>query len=199
LYYADSKEEFKPILQSKSEKESLIANNPVASARFFHFMMQNFIKHVLGVNTDHSGIYGDTAAYYGTVEQQGRLTLHMHMLLWIRGALTPQEICDHIMNPNSEFQRQMVQYLKSVHMGEFITGTKEDVKKNLDIAELDSEYKNLTPPPLPCNQDDNDCKSCISTNSWQNQFNFTVDDILFHSSVLVALNNIRRKIHQPKR
>src|SRR6202790_2418332 len=54
LYYADSKEEFKPILQSKSEKESLIANNPVASARFFHFMMQNFIKHVLGVNTDHS-------------------------------------------------------------------------------------------------------------------------------------------------
>jgi len=89
LYYADSKEEFKPILQSKSEKENLIADNPVASARFFHFMMQAFIKHVLGVDTDHPGIYGDTAAYYGTVEQQGRLTLHMHMLLWIRGALTP--------------------------------------------------------------------------------------------------------------
>src|SRR5882762_8690822 len=74
LYYADS----------KSEKENLIADNPVASARFFHFMMQAFIKHVLGVDTDHPGIYGDTAAYYGTVEQQGRLTLHMHMLLWIR-------------------------------------------------------------------------------------------------------------------
>jgi len=73
-------------------ERDLIANNPVASARFFHFMMKAFIKHVLGVDTDHPGIYGDTVAYYGTVEQQGRLTLHIHMLLWIRGALTPQEI-----------------------------------------------------------------------------------------------------------
>src|SRR5882762_6592645 len=48
LYYADT-EEFTPIIRSKSEKDSLIADNPVASARFFHFMIQAFIKHVLGV------------------------------------------------------------------------------------------------------------------------------------------------------
>ena len=35
LYYADTKERFAPILRGKSEKESLIADNPVASARFF--------------------------------------------------------------------------------------------------------------------------------------------------------------------
>jgi len=46
-------------------------------------MVQMVIKHVLGVGTEHSGLYGDTSAYYGTVEQQGRLTLHMHMMLWI--------------------------------------------------------------------------------------------------------------------
>jgi Helitron helicase-like domain at N-terminus len=50
---------------------------------FFHFMVEMFIKHVLGVNQDHSGLYGKTSAYYATVEQQGRLTLHLHMLLWI--------------------------------------------------------------------------------------------------------------------
>src|SRR6202790_3094394 len=55
LYYADTKEEFTPIIRSKSEKDSLIADNPVASARFFHFMIQAFIKHVLGVDADHSG------------------------------------------------------------------------------------------------------------------------------------------------
>ena len=57
-------------------------------------MIQAFIKHVLGVDADHPGIYGDTSSYYGTVEQQGRLTLHLHMLLWIKGALILQEICD---------------------------------------------------------------------------------------------------------
>ena len=192
------KEEFKPIFRSKCQKESLIADNPVASARFFHFMMQAFIKHVLGVDTDHPGIYGDTAAYYGTVEQQGRLTLHMHMLLWIRGALTPQEIRERIMNPDSDFQRQMVEYLESVHMGEFITGTMEDVKKNLDIAELDNEYKNPTetlptPPPSLCKQNDcTGCKSCIATHSWQNQFNSTVDDILFHSNLHKCTGGIKQ-------
>ena len=93
LYYADTKEQFTPILRSKSEKDSSIADNPVASAQFFHFLIEAFIKHVVGVDTDHSGLYGNTS-YYGTVKQQGHLTLHLHMLLWIRGALTPQEIWD---------------------------------------------------------------------------------------------------------
>ncbi|THU99287.1 hypothetical protein K435DRAFT_590354, partial [Dendrothele bispora CBS 962.96] len=53
-----------------------------------------FIKHILGVDSDHDGIFGQTAAHYGTVEQQGRLTLHLHMLLWIKGSYSPQEIRD---------------------------------------------------------------------------------------------------------
>ena len=152
-------------------------------------MIQAFIKHVLGVDADHSGLYGDTSFYYGTVEQQGRLTLHLHLLLWIRGALTPQEIRDRIMDPESDFQKKMVEYLESVHMGEFITGSLENVKQNVDIAELDDEYKNPTetlpiPPPLQCNQNEcGECKSCKALNLWQTQFNSTVDDILFRSNL----------------
>ena len=55
-------------------------------------MIENFIKHVLGVGSTHQGLYGDTAGYYGTVEQQGHLTLHLHMLLWIQGSLSPDEM-----------------------------------------------------------------------------------------------------------
>ena len=69
-------------------------------------MIQAFIKHVLGVDANHPGLYGDTSSYYGTVEQQGRLTLHLHMLLWIRGTLTPQEIQDRIIDPESYFQKK---------------------------------------------------------------------------------------------
>jgi hypothetical protein len=57
-------------------------------------MAWTYVKHVLGVDADHPGLYGDTSSYYGVVEQQGCFTLHLHMQLWIRGALTPQEIRD---------------------------------------------------------------------------------------------------------
>lgn len=89
LYFADTNERFSPSIRAPDECYRLIANNPVAGARFFHFMVENFIEHVLGVGKRHRGYYGNTSAYYGTVEQQGRLTLHLHLLLWIRGALTP--------------------------------------------------------------------------------------------------------------
>ena len=92
LYYADTEQTFDPCIRSYEERYKLIAQNPVAGARFFHYMSEIFIKHVLGMGKKHPGLYGETAAYYGTVEQQGCLTLHMHMLLWIKGALSPQEI-----------------------------------------------------------------------------------------------------------
>jgi hypothetical protein len=66
---------------------------------------------------------GKTAGYYGTVEQQGRLTLHLHILLWIENSLTPQEICNKILDSTSDFQEKMVEYLESVCAGEFLTGT----------------------------------------------------------------------------
>jgi len=81
LYFVDTKETFTPHICVEDEWHKLITDNPVAGARFFHFMVQTFISSILGVGEKHSGIYGDTSAYYGTVEQQGRLTLHLHLLL----------------------------------------------------------------------------------------------------------------------
>jgi hypothetical protein len=83
LYFADTKESFNPIFKSNDEHIYLISKNPVAGAQFFHFMVELFIKHVLGVGTNHPGVYGETSAYYVTVEQQGQQTLHLHLLLWI--------------------------------------------------------------------------------------------------------------------
>ena len=111
--YSDCDVMFKPKTRAPEECYRLIASNPVACACFFNFMVQQFIKHVLGVGSDHSGLYGETSAYYGTVEQQGRLTLHIHLLLWIRGGLTPDEIRDHIIDLMSDFQQQLIKYLEN--------------------------------------------------------------------------------------
>src|SRR3954452_15413110 len=117
LYFADTEEEFRPELRGYDERYRLIAQNPVAGARFFHYMCELFIKHVLGIGAQHHGFYGQTAGYYGVVEQQGRLTLHLHLLLWIRGVLTPQMIRKRILDPNSEFVKKMVDYLREFMLG----------------------------------------------------------------------------------
>ncbi|KAJ7265257.1 hypothetical protein C8J57DRAFT_1015128, partial [Mycena rebaudengoi] len=66
LYYADNEVKFSPRIRSSDERMRL---NPVAAARFFDFMTKSFIKNVLGVGTGTRGLYGETDAYYGTVEQ----------------------------------------------------------------------------------------------------------------------------------
>jgi len=36
------------------------------------------------------------------------------------------------MDPNSDFQKRIVEYLESVHVGEFMTGTMDEVKEQVD-------------------------------------------------------------------
>ena len=189
LYWADNKEDFTPLLRDYDERYQLMSKNPVAGARFFHFLCELFIKDVLGVGSDHQGAYGDTEAYYGTVEQQGRLALHLHLLLWIRGSLSPQEIRDRIMDPESNFQKRLVEYLESVHVGEFMTGTMEKVASDIECSVKDPEYKDPTqtlseaPPPLCKHKMKDDCARCKKHQKWQSKFKMTVDDILLKSNV----------------
>ena len=190
LYWADNKEEFTPLLRDYDERYQLMSKNPVAGARFFHFLCQLFIKDVLGVGSDHQGAYGETEAYYGTVEQQGRLALHLHLLLWIKGSLSPQEIRDRIMDPESNFQKRLVEYLESVHIGEFMTGPMEKVVSDVEcrIAQ-DSKYQDPTqtlpesPPPLCRHPLKDDCARCKKHKLWVDRFKSTVDDILLKSNV----------------
>jgi hypothetical protein len=94
-------------------------------------MVKSFIKHVLGVDSGHPGLYGETGAYYGTVEQQGRLTLHLHMLLYIKGALSPQETRNRLINPGSAFEKSLIQYLEAAHVGEFHNGDLTLMQQNI--------------------------------------------------------------------
>lgn len=193
LYFADTQETFHPHILHPDTRKRLIANNPVAGARFFKVMVELFLKHVLGVGLDHRGVYGDTAGYYGTVEQQGHLTLHLHMLIWIKNSLTPQEIRDRIMDPNSDFQQRMVEYLESVHLGEFLNDTmvsvSEQVKKK---EEEDPCYVNPTmimshPAAPPCSKHGSDhmvdCESCTEHQTWIREYTDEVNNIVFKSNI----------------
>ena len=115
IYYAGTDLVFKPEIKSARERDKLIASNPVAAARFFHFMIQAFLKHILRWDTTDclDGAFGKTSAYYGTVEQQGRLTLHLHLLIWVVDAMSPREIREKILAGEEDFQKALLEYLES--------------------------------------------------------------------------------------
>lgn len=166
LYYADCHEEFKPEIMENDTAYRLITNNPVVVARFFHIMCQMFIKHILGVVTAHNGLYRETSAYYSTVEQQGCLMLYLHLLLWIKQSLSPQELRDKILDKMSNFQCKMVEYLKSMHQGELMTGTLEEVKMKRDKALLSNTYMDPTKtlpkkPPALCQKHKTPKADCV--------------------------------------
>ncbi|KZW01602.1 hypothetical protein EXIGLDRAFT_573685, partial [Exidia glandulosa HHB12029] len=64
-----SYEEQRITLLKQDERWRLIANNAVASARFFHFIVKIFIDEVLRWKREEPGLFGETNAFYGTVEQ----------------------------------------------------------------------------------------------------------------------------------
>ena len=191
IYFADKNITFKPEIYFKNADEAyrLVTSNPVAAVRFFHIMVENFVKHILGFNTKHPGFYGKTEAYYGTVEQQGRLTLHLHILLWIKNALSPQDIRDKIMDPESDFQKAMVEYLEAVHKGEFFDGKLEDVVERIEEYQKKPEYIPPTktmpkapPPRCPERNACDVCNNCKALTSWWSSFKSTVDDLVKRSN-----------------
>lgn len=113
----------------------IVANNPVAAARFFNLMVKMFIKIILKADMNEEGLFGKTSAYYGTVESQGRLTLHLHLLLWLENADNPQIMRDKALANDEEYKTALISWLESVHSGDFLTATKGDIAIRLDAKE----------------------------------------------------------------
>lgn len=75
--------------------DTAITADPYASASFFHFIINAILEQLLGIKgarhgqliQREKGILGMIEAYTGTVEAQGRGTLHLHIVLWLQGAV----------------------------------------------------------------------------------------------------------------
>ncbi|KAJ6623681.1 hypothetical protein B0H10DRAFT_1633847, partial [Mycena sp. CBHHK59/15] len=155
-------------------------------------------------------LYGHTNGYYVTVEQQGRLTLHLHSLLWIKNAATPQEIRDKIMGGDSVFQKKLIDYLESAHQGDFIHGSMSNVRERVNAdPEASPEEEDLqsgptykvptqtlpsVPPPL-CNEvhEDDKCDKCQRLAEWWLTYEHEVDDLLLRSNVHKCRESIQDK------
>ncbi|KAG5221681.1 ATP-dependent DNA helicase [Salix suchowensis] len=190
IYYAGSDEIFQPAMPADKRMRT-VTSNPVACARFFKFMVDMFISDILGFDNDQcKGIYGDVEGYYGTVEQQGRLTLHLHAMVWIRGSLSPQEIRDNILNPEGSWKQKLIKWLENCHVGEFLTGSQNDITTSVNQRKENNTYVDptLQVPDVPpytseCSCVDETCSSCITLNNWWSEFSQVTDDIILQSNV----------------
>ena len=188
IYFASTNERFQPNILPYDERLRKICANPVAGARFFHFVVTLFIEVVLGYGGNLPGLFGHISGYYGTVEQQGHLTLRLHMLLWLISNLSPQEMRTQILDSSSDFCRRIVAWIESCQVGEFLTGTKDEVAEKVKMASAMEGYQDptetlpLSPPPL-CPSSCGSCENCQTLHSWWRQYTDITDDLILKSNV----------------
>ncbi|CAM4822210.1 unnamed protein product [Rotaria magnacalcarata] len=119
-------------LGTSYERVKTIATHPVATAKFFNCLIKTILKSlVLG------GVLGPTKAYFGTVENQGRGSLHLHLLIWLNHEFTPTQLKQQIQN--EDFRQKLVQYLEDI------------IKEDLDQFRNATEQveKEVAPACLP--------------------------------------------------
>lgn len=103
----------------------LVADNPGSCAVFFDTMVKKFLDIILRYGRDGKGIFGKCVGYYGTVEAQGKGTLHLHLLIWLEGHPSPQGLRDR-MEHSAEYKDAMINWLESIIRCELM-GTDEVV------------------------------------------------------------------------
>jgi hypothetical protein len=102
---------------NKDDRAKTIANDPYAASKFFHFIIQTMFETLFAIKVTryqvHSktGVFGRVAAYFGTVESQGRGTLHLHLLIWLYFTPSADEIT--ALFENDMFRQRVVDYIKA--------------------------------------------------------------------------------------
>ena len=84
-----------------------MASHPVATAKFFHVLISNILNTLLV-----GGILGPIKAYFGTVESQGRGSLHLHLLAWLDHDMKPADLKQKIQDP--DFREKLLAYLEDI-------------------------------------------------------------------------------------
>lgn len=107
----------------KFQRQVLAAKNPHVAAIYFDRVIKAFIEIILRHGRDKAGLFGRCTGYYGTVEAQGKGTLHCHFLVWLDGHLSPQVLREKMMS-DDDFKRQLFAYLEGIIKTE-LPGTTE--------------------------------------------------------------------------
>ncbi|KAF3914297.1 hypothetical protein ABW21_db0201672 [Orbilia brochopaga] len=104
-----------PYRESRLQRTIAITNNPVASATFFHHIVNAFFKAMIlpSDSGGDGGIFGETEAYFGATETNGRGALHIHCLIWLKGNCNFGSFSTRL-TQDKAFAERMITYLESI-------------------------------------------------------------------------------------
>ena len=110
-------------IKEKEIKERIFAiyRDPVSTERFFHYSVQSFIKCFID-----SGLFGQNPLYCGPVEEQGRKSLHWHLLLWLPHTETLSGIKLKLFN-DDQFQKHFINWIDSIVQCGYLNETEKAV------------------------------------------------------------------------
>jgi hypothetical protein len=108
-----------------------LKKNPIIAAIYFNTIIKSFLEYILCAcsNKTKKGLFGYVKSYYGIVEGQDIGSLHLHMLLWLIGALNPFEFKKKL--ENEIFIAKLINYLDSLIHCDF-DGLIESNDQNID-------------------------------------------------------------------
>ncbi len=111
LYFAGVKLDLDNIkieqLMNTYKRAEIIASHPVATAKFFNILISNILDTMIM-----GGVVGPIKAYFGTVESQGRGSLHLHLLIWLDHDMKPTDMKEKIQN--ADFREKLKAYLEDI-------------------------------------------------------------------------------------
>ena len=111
LYFAGIKLDLDDIrmeqLMDTYRRAEIIASHPVATAKYFHLLISNILTTMI-----RGGVLGPIKAYFGTVESQGRGSLHLHLLIWLDHDMKPADLKENIQDDH--FREKLRAYLEDI-------------------------------------------------------------------------------------
>ena len=111
LYFAGVKLDLDSIqyqqLMDAYKRAEIVASHPVATAKYFHVLITNILNTIIV-----DGVLGPIKAYFGTVESQGRSSLHLHLLIWLDHDMKPADMKEKIQD--ASFREKLKAYLEDI-------------------------------------------------------------------------------------
>ena len=95
-------------LPTTYERAEIIASHPVITAKFFHRLITTVLETLIAGER----VLGPVKTYFGTVKNQGRGSLHLHMLIWLDHDYTPAQLREKI--KDAQFRNNLKGYLEDI-------------------------------------------------------------------------------------